>query len=205
MTVCTLRNAPLALAGLALVFGMATAQPAAAQTATNLNCNGCVGKKEIREGAVRSKSIKDGNVKAKDLTVGAQPAYANNVYENGSVGTGDGGTVTALFVPISLPNPANIVATATWQFGLNDNEGADCAIRLNSSAYSDTFSNGAHAGNVVGLDEHALAATGVFIDVSSGLHTVRLVCRANSGDNVSVRKRSLTLITVPKTLQIVGP
>jgi len=205
MTVCTLRNGTLALAGLALAFGMATAQPASAQTATNLNCNGCVGKKDLGDSAVRSNKIKDGNVKAKDLTVGAQPGYANNIYNNGSVSTGTGGTVTALEMPISLPNKANIVATATWQFGLNDNEGADCAIRLNSTAYSDTFSNGGHASDVSGLDEYALAATGVFIDANPGLHTVRLVCRADSGDNVTVRKRSLTLVTVPKVLQITGP
>lgn len=43
------------------------AQPAAAQTAGNLKCNGCVTSKDIKNKGIKSKDIKDGQVKNADL------------------------------------------------------------------------------------------------------------------------------------------
>ena len=187
-------------AGALLTIGVAAATPAAAQTATNLNCNSCVNKKEIDKDAVTSKALKDGNVKAKDLTAGAQPAMTTNTYINNStVVSGDDDTV--VLMPFELENKASLHVTATWQFDLNDNEGGDCAITLDSNAYSDTFSNGSFDGNVAsGSYQHAASVTGVFPNVTPGAHAIRLVCRADTGDSINVTKRSVSVIVVPKVL-----
>ena len=57
--------------GLAATLLIWTAQPAAAQTATNLICNGCVGSSDIGTGAVKSAEIANSTIVSSDIKDGA--------------------------------------------------------------------------------------------------------------------------------------
>ena len=81
----------------AIAFGaVAHVAAAHAQTATNLECKGCVGKKDIGKKAVTSKHIKDGSIAAVDLQDGAvgsaqlhNDAVTSAKIQNNSVGPDD--------------------------------------------------------------------------------------------------------------------
>ena len=199
MTLPSIRYAGI-LAGAMLVTGLIAAPASNAQTATNLNCNGCVGKKDIDDGAVTSNKIRNGAIKSKDLHAGAQPTAAENVFILAPAIVEDS-PETVASIQFELQHKANIVAVATWQMALNDDEGGQCAITLNSTAYSEMFSNRAFDANVPGpAHEHPGAATGMFKNILPGNFIVRLVCLADENDAITVRRRSLTVLAVPKKL-----
>ena len=61
----TVRTLPaLAIAAAMALF---IAQPATAQTAGNVKCNGCVNSRDVKNNGIKSKDIKDGQVRNADL------------------------------------------------------------------------------------------------------------------------------------------
>ena len=70
---------PASLSLLVIAGAMAaiSAQPAAAQTATNVVCLGCVNGVDIKNSTIKSRDIKNGQVRAKDLGRDAKPGGAD--------------------------------------------------------------------------------------------------------------------------------
>lgn len=122
---------------------------------------------------------------------------ASNAFTNGSITIV--GTTTVQTLVVTLPTSGNLVVFATWLFDFDEDEGGDCSIRLNSATYSSTFSNGSFSADP-SPDQRSSSVTGVFTGVSSGAQTVHLVCRPDTGDSITVRKRSLTALFVPNQL-----
>ena len=101
----------LALAcSLSLACSLA-AQPAAAQTAGSLACNGCVSSKDIRNNGIKSRDIKDGQVKSDDLASGS---VTGSKIADGSVGAADLGlnAVTGAKIANGAVGPAQLSSDA---------------------------------------------------------------------------------------------
>jgi hypothetical protein len=103
-------------------------------------------------------------------------------------------------VTVTLPTTGNLAATATWQFGLNAGEGGDCAVTLDSTAYSSQFGNAAYIFGGMSYYEFPASATALFANVASGQHTIRLICKADFGSLITIARRSLTVLFVPGSL-----
>ena len=161
-----------------------------AQTAKNLNCKGCVNTKDIADKAV----------KPKKLHKSAKPAAAVNAYTVASITVANPNVVPVQTNTVTVPSKGQLVVNASWRWLLGDDEGSECTITLNSEAFSSTFMNrGTH---FAGTDTNQIpgSATAVFTDVPAGEHTVRLLCRADTNDAVTVLYRSLTTEFVPGKL-----
>ena len=193
-------NAAL-VAALLVAAGTSAVPSAQAQTATDLKCNGCVGKKDIGKNALTSKKIADGAVRAEQMAAGARPDAARNAFLEVSFGLSDTGA-THRKIEVDLPVRSNLIAFANWQFAIGNEEGGDCAITLDTFGFLNTFSNGASEnGNINNqVTRFAMSATGMFHDVPAGEHTVRLFCRADPGDHLGILNPSLTVMAVPQGL-----
>ena len=196
MSIKKLFAAPLLLAGTIMVLGAAGAE---AQTATNLICNGCVGKKDIQKKAVRNKHLKDGTIKPSKLHRSAKPGAASNIYSGGTSSFNSTTGVTVITDTVEVPSNGNLVAVATWRWNLGNGEGSDCTITLDSTTFDTTFRNRGYNANAATLYPPG-STTAMFEDVPAGEHLVRLFCRADAGDTVFVQFPNLTTMFFPGTM-----
>jgi hypothetical protein len=166
---------------------------AVAQTATNLICNGCVGKKDIGNNAIVSKHIKDGKVKAKDLNKNAKPAAVASSIDFGAP-IPVAGTPTALrTVTIDLPGPGAVIATANVLI-LAATSQVLCKIDTEATAIS-TGSDGLSGIRTTGSDFGTVSAHRVF-PVTTDTFTAVFVCQ-NYGDAPVAYSPILSLVFVP--------
>jgi hypothetical protein len=170
-----------------------------ADTATNLVCKGCVGKKDvgrnavrgkaIRKNAVTSEKVKDGSIAATDLAEGAKPA-----------GAVEGPVVTDVFlqatdavineVTIEAPTAGYVLAAANWFF-YGSNSSATCGLskgvaqETGHSMATGWEGTGGYTGSAIR-----------FFEVSAGSNTINLVCRETAG-NVLIQNTKATALFVP--------
>jgi hypothetical protein len=176
-----------------------------AQTATNLKCKGCVGKKDIGRKAVRSKHlkrnaidslhIKDGSVEAADLSAEAQPAGVAYTGDTPNSVALTGALESVLSTTIDAPGPGHVVVSAHWTFYTNDDfTSAGCYLAtepgiadgLDQFFYSDDVVNAAFVP----------AGMSRTIDVPGGQTAIHLNCSESIGD-VSVSNPRMTALFVP--------
>jgi hypothetical protein len=179
---------------------------ALAQTATNLNCKGCVGKKDlgknavttkaIRKNAIKAAKIKDKAITAAKLGNGATPAgYARNGKDGESV---DLSTTPAIVVSVALKAPAAghavVVGEGALEFNGNGNN-AGCS--LGSDAAYDTTIAGIAAGDNNLENEYAHVSRTRILPVTAGVNTFNFICKAQNGEAVRIFNPQISALFVP--------
>lgn len=181
-----MRNSPITLSGalsaLVIAGAMAAflAQPATAQSAKNLKCNGCV----------NSRDVKNNNLKATDLRDEAGMDFSSTTQS-----TAMATNVDTIFesVTISAPRTGLVMVNASGYFGFDNSGGQlSCSITTGSTVEtSNEFTTeGDASSNLI-----AFGATRGF-DVVAGTTTFNLVCRETT-PNASVRTTNMTALYVP--------
>jgi hypothetical protein len=119
-----------ALGVAALVATLAASMPtgASAETATDLKCKGCVGKKDIgkkairtrnlKKNAVKSKVIKDGSIEPEDLALTAKPTGAadNEPAAFGFMQPLSPTYEDIISTTLTAPTEGYVIAIANWYF-----------------------------------------------------------------------------------------
>ena len=213
--IATKRNS-IAAALVVFSAAMVAASGAPAQTASNLQCKGCVGKTDLGKKAVRKKHIKknsvaekalrDGSVSERTIQSGAvQPGHladaakpAGVEYDYPGSPSGDvtidmnGKVVNS--IGLTLPGPGYVVVNADYNiFDQFADSNATCVIRV----------NGEIAGDVEG--KHATAPQSIYVPVAmtrthpvdtAGQVAIVLFC-ASKGATPKIKNASLTALFVP--------
>jgi hypothetical protein len=183
-----------------------------ADTATDLKCRGCVGKKDLGKKAVRAKNIKRGSVRAdhikpgslnadhiglsqiseKHLSDAAKPAGVAAV-ENGSVSQIVGEDIIET-VTLSAPGRGTIVVTGSLSISLASNSSVQCAITPESKIGTQ------FAGASSGLASQSIpiSTTRAFPVTAAGDTSINLICKMSLGAGNSAQP-SLTALFVPAT------
>jgi hypothetical protein len=196
----------LALAAAGFLFVSIPGGEASAQTATNLNCKGCVGKKDIgkkavtkraiKKNSIKTTAIKNGAVTADKLADGAKPSgAAYQALDNGATNLTNTEEVIA---SVNLNAPANglvvVLAHATLQFAAQ--ELAYCSIGPDGSF--DAGSSITKTGDNSIPNRFTPISTSRVFPVSSGPGTYNLVCYTDSGAAVQIQNTKLTALYVPQ-------
>jgi hypothetical protein len=211
---------PAAALVMAASLLQATPVPADAQTATNLKCKGCVGKKDIGTKAVMSKSIRpgailrthiqdkaidasklaDGAVDASKLADDAKPAAAVNTHSTGSVVFSNSTGVALLSDTVVLDSPGALHVIASWTWWLDPGDRSTCTVTLDSAGF--TTANSIFSLRNAALSEPGYYAgtTSAVFPASAGSRTVRLICKSDNATNVGVVRPNLTILYVPGLL-----
>jgi len=187
----------------AAIIGVGTT-PVSAQSAKNLKCKGCVGKKQlgnkaviesrIRDGAVTSAKIRDGSVGPADLAAAAKPTGANFTSARPAKDVGDTPEVLRSLT-ITAPTPGLVLATASGSFYLEGNAYVICSLSLDE-AVDDTHEIQGQTGATTEITI-PFSGTRIF-EVPAGNTTINLVCdRPFDGNNVTVIDSVLTAVFIP--------
>jgi hypothetical protein len=189
---------------------------ASAQTATDLKCRGCVGKKDIGKKAVKSRHIKNGSVKGKDLkdaTVetsklsdGAVTAdkLATGAKPTGYAETNRDGeqpplsTTASAVVSVSLNAPTDGYAYVTGE-GLFHFLGAANAAACNvtpGTTHSFDIGGGGSGNNASENAYMGYSGTRVY-PVVAGANTFNLVCLTMNAEDVTMINPRISALFVP--------
>lgn len=179
MNLTTIGRVTALVAGTLLVVAYASNGPAAADTATNLKCNGCVN--------------------GKDLHTSAKPAGADFSDGPDSAVLDDVAAVIIRKVKIKAPGPGIVIVNATGQFSGPDGStvGIQCGITTGTTpepGYRISISNKPETGKATSLP---VALTRGYA-VEAGKATYKFVCLRISGITMSIVNSSVTAIFVPK-------
>ena len=177
-----------------LLTSFALAAPASAQTATNLQCKGCVGKKDLGKNAVRSKNIKKKSVKPSHLTGAAKPTGVDFATSDTLLPLTDN-SASLISTTITAPGPGFVVAMASWYFytGANTIQGRCYLATAPGTEDGPAQIANSEDGTGTYLNPAALIRT---IAVSAGNTTVHLNCR-KIGLDMRVASPSLNALFVP--------
>lgn len=172
-----------------------------AQTATDLKCKGCVGKKDVGKNAVTSKAIKKRQVKPSDLAKSAKPtAVAVSEKVDGSGPTVGNALTVVRTATIKAPGPGAVVAF----FSLVANGAASDSLMICGATTGTTIDDQVLSGTDVGLDDVRMVSGARTFPVSAkGNVTVRLICYAFTPP-ARAAYPSLTLLFVPNAQSIVS-
>lgn len=181
-----MKSSSITLGGVlsALVIAVAmtgfSAQPATAQVAKRLKCNGCV----------KSRQIKNNNLRATDLRDEAGMNFSSTTQS-----TAMATNVDTIFesVTISAPSAGLVMVNASGYFGFDNSGGQlSCSITTGSAVEtSNEFTTeGDGTSNLL-----SFGATRGF-EVSAGTTTFNLVCE-ETAPNSSVRTTNMTALYVP--------
>jgi len=197
-----LKSGAFIIAASLLTAGLGPAQTFA-QTAKNLKCKGCVGKKDIGKKAVKSKHIKPGQITSAHIENGVVgPADLSNEAKPSGADVAETTTDTDLAplgddivlhtVTLTAPGPgialASAVLTADYQ---------GVAGRFACAVNTEVALGGQYvSGQSVGDGEIPVGITRPFSVDAAGNLTLYLFCRGISGD-VRVNNPILTAWFVP--------
>jgi len=196
----------LALAAAGFLFVSVPGGEASAQTATNLNCKGCVGKKDIGKNAVtkraikknsiKTTAIKNGAVTADKLADGAKPSGgAYQALDNAAIDLlGTDKTIAS----VGLNAPANglvvVLAHGYLQFAAEELVG--CSISTDASI--DLPSSVQQTGGDPIPDRYKSISTSRVFVASKGPGTYNFVCVTDGGAAVQIANVKLTALFVPQ-------
>jgi len=179
------RPAALVLMGVLIAGGMTG--EASAQTAGNLVCKGCVGKKDIGKDAVDMKR----------LAPNAKPAGISYTERSGETVTFSKSAKVIASVKLKAPASGLVTVFANGYFdfdGVGAETLAGCSINT-GKGYAEphaTIALGSNADRI-----HTVSTSRVF-EVSKGKTKFRLVCRTGSNATVEIQNPKLTAIYVPQ-------
>lgn len=190
--------------GLACTVGLASADTTSAQTAKNLKCKGCVGKKQLGKNAVRSKNIKNGQVKPQDLASAAKPTgiAASERFVDAAIDLVFGADTVIREVTISAPGPGAITAMYSV-FARSDaaDSRVGCTVDVPGTNLGTSLFTIVKFPN---SNEYAtLSGVRAFPVTSQGNVTLDLICREVTGDIV-LGNPSLVLLFAPNAGTLVS-
>jgi hypothetical protein len=160
-----------------------------AQTAKNLKCKGCVGKKDLGKKAVRGKHIKPGQITSAHIGKGAvAPAALSDAAKPSGADASETVVDTDLSpaatdivlqsVTLTAPGPGMVIATGGLYI---DYQGV--AGRFSCTVDTAVAAGGHYViGESVGDGQVPVAITRVFAVDAAGNVTVHLLCREITGD-----------------------
>lgn len=166
-------------------------RPAAADTATNLVCNGCVHTKDIRDKAVTSAKIKDQTIKPADLANSAKPAGLASASGYQSIDLSNTPAIIKT-VTVNAPAAGQVMVVASWYFYM----GADGLGRCSLSTGSALDNNHLVLGEGKTGSTYVPGSSMRVFAVPSGPTTFNLVCDATTG-TPSVLDTSIAGLYVP--------
>ena len=200
----------IAIATTLLLVTFAGQQGAQAQTAKDVVCKGCVGKKDLGKKSVRKKHIKDNAVQTQAIQDGA---ITSEKVEEGSitaahlaedavrVGVAEGpvneyqaltNTEAAVAeIIVQAPSTGYILAAAHWFFYGTDGATV-CGLSKETTSIPDDYVSAGWNGT-----GGYPSSTMRFFEVTEGPNTVNLVCKKNAGTAV-VQRAKLNAIFVPQ-------
>jgi hypothetical protein len=194
------------------LFAAVPVTDAVAQTASNLKCRGCVGKRDlgkksvvtrtIKKGAVKAKSIRDGAIEESKLadgavtpdklTDGAKPAgagFASRLNEGIELGQAD---TTIESVQVTAPGNGFVVVIAGGLLVFDGSNKLGCSLTTGTT-FDDT------SGILLSGDtsnERLYARTRIF-PATKGTGTYRLVCLKDGVSSVQMANLEMTALFVP--------
>ena len=161
---------------------------AQAQTATNLKCSGCVGKKDVGDGAISQNK----------LSKGAKPTAVTDKSGDSAVLTA-GEEKTVLTKKVVTESKGQLIVTASLGYSLDLEEGLYCQLTLNDPVFS--FQNPSryhfNAGSFVNITG---SIQRLFKNVPAGTHRARLICNADDGDTINLASPDMIVLFVPNLL-----
>jgi hypothetical protein len=166
---------------------------ATAQTATKLNCNGCVGNKQLGNKAVTNKKIKPGTIKNKNL--GKDAKAAGVAFVGPTDAPSINGQTQVAFVSLAAPGNGYAVVNASGAFAFTGTDTVECEITEASSTDSTNSFSTRGASATIGTEGKAFGATRVFPVSGGGNTVIKLVCTANG--SVSANNVFMNAIFVP--------
>ncbi len=191
------------LATALLLMSIPIAVPALAQTATNLQCKGCVGKKDLGKKAVTSKAIRNETVTSGDirnntiapidLAPAAKPSGVDWVDGDQNIGLTGVDTVIRTLI-VSAPAPGYVTVLASWVFG-----GTPTTYLIALCGISQTTSINPNHAVVAEWEAEVSYVPGSAVrtfEVGSGNTTFHLNCRSASG-SPAIGDSSMTALFVP--------
>lgn len=203
----------LALAAAGFLFISIPGGEASAQTATDLNCKGCVGKKEIGKKAVTKKAIKKNSIKAAAIKSGAvtadkladravnadkladaaKPTGADAVYD---AGPNLGAEAVITSVEITAPSNGYIIATFSgWlQFTAGDAI-ASCNVTTGTTVENLHYIR--VEGEAGGPDERDDIGQTRMFPATEGANTINLVCIKIGAGTIAMQNVNMTAFFVP--------
>lgn len=202
----TIKRNSIAAAVLLTSASLLAGTGAVAQTATNLNCKGCVGKKDIGKKAVTTRAIKKNAIKAAKirdkaitaakLGAGATPAgYAQNGKDGDFV---DLSTTPGVVVSVSLKAPAAGHAVVVGEGALEFNgTGNNAGCSLASDTTYDANIAGIAAGDTSTENEYAHVSRTRILPVTAGVNTFNFVCRTQNAQAVRIFNPQISALFVP--------
>jgi len=197
--------------------------PAAAQTAKDLTCKGCVGKKDlgkksvatthlrkravtavkIAKGAVRTPAINNRAVTPAKLSGSAKPGAVSSAEDYLNAVTVDTASDTApaeiLADTLKVPAKGNVLVHANFDMEMPADSDGTCWVTLNETGY--TAERRTYAVNESDADlVFPASITTVFADVSAGKQVIRLLCKRYGATGFDVFDTSLTALFVPNAM-----
>lgn len=192
-----------ATAALVASFAGAAATDSVAQSATDLKCKGCVGKRDLgrnavtkkalRTNSVTSSAVRDGTLTAADMHGSAKPA---------GVDFADGGftiqvpntLASVLSTTVTALAPGYVVAMANWFYSASDGAAVTSCFLSDEEASND----GPYMpGNAMGAAQYQQPASLlVTLPVEAGDTTIHLNCY-DVGTDMTINHLRLTALFVP--------
>lgn len=188
MPIKSLRFVTAAASAIVVALALFTGNDARAQTATNLKCNGCVGKKDVGDGAI---------TKGK-LSRGAKPAAVTDK-KGDSTALIDGEEKIVLTKNVTVESKGHLIVIAHLGYSLNTDQGLYCQVTLNDPVFSFAqptryhFNDGSFV-NITGSIQR------LFKNVPAGNHKARIICNADAGDTINIALPDMIVLFVPDLL-----
>ncbi len=206
----------------AAVLAVCAAASTNAQTATDLRCRGCVGKRDlgrsavttakIRDkavntfkigdgavtetkiggGAVTGAKIRDGSIGPVDLGAGAKPAGVDSA-EGGQTFPVSAAPAVVRAVVISAPSAGLVLANASGFFSLDASSLTTCSISLNASV---DFTHAIEGYAPASVTLHMPFSGSRLYEVPAGNTAIYLVCSRTGGASI-VYDSVLTALFIP--------
>jgi hypothetical protein len=194
---------PVLLGATLLLAGIAAQSEASAQTAKDVNCKGCVGKRDLGKKAVgkkhlgknsiRARHIKAGQVKASHLGNAAKPAGVSASESPQVAQIGDDDEILET-VTVEAPGPGVVVATGNLSVSFAANSSALCAVTTENAIATPFVSASAGSSS----QSLPISTTRAFPVSAAGAVTVNLLCRMTVGVG-NYPYPALTALFVPTT------
>lgn len=188
MSIKSLRLITTAVSAIVVALALFLGNGVQAQTASNLKCNGCVGKKDVSDGAITKNK----------LSRGAKPTAAT--YKKGdSTALIDGEEKIVLTKNVTVESKGHLIVTAHLGYSLNTDHGLYCQVTLNDPVFSFAqptryhFNDGSFV-NITGSIQR------LFKNVPAGKHKARIICNADAGDTINVALPDMIVLFVPDLL-----
>lgn len=193
---------------LAVIF----VQPAGAQTAGNLQCNGCVNSKDIKNKSIKSSDIKDGQVKNQDLATGAVTTgkVADNSlsaldlmdepgvdFVGGNQTISLAGIIVVRAVSVTVPRSGTVVVSANGWYAMPGGTSGAATCMISATASFDLAAEMNVAITAPGGGGRVPFGGTRAFSVDAGTHTFRLVCFRSSASAVSVNDSYMTAMFFP--------